>query len=81
MWLSRIQLVTVSMSGQPSSYNPGTTYTLQISVSGNGNGGFSPDANKGTLTQLVAAWESWLLRLILKALVQPTPRAVTVAGA
>ena len=42
-------VVTVSMSGQPSSYNPGTTYTLQISVSGNGNGGFSLDANKGTL--------------------------------
>ena len=35
---------TVSMSGQPSSYNPGTTYTLSISVS-NGvsgsNGGFT----------------------------------------
>ena len=42
-------VVTVSMSGQPSSYTPGTTYTLQISVSGNGNGGFSLDANKGTL--------------------------------
>ena len=44
---------TVSMSGQPSSYNPGTTYTLSISVS-NGvsgsHGGFSLDANKGTLT-------------------------------
>ena len=25
---------TVSMSGQPSSYNPGQTYTLSISVSG-----------------------------------------------
>ena len=43
-------VVTVSMSGQPASYNPGTTYTLQISVSGNGNGGFSLDANKGTLS-------------------------------
>ena len=43
-------VVTVSMSGQPSSYNPGTTYTLQISVSGSGNGGFSLDANKGTLS-------------------------------
>ena len=44
-------VVTVSMSGQPASYNPGTTYTLQISVSGggSGNGGFSLDANKGTL--------------------------------
>jgi hypothetical protein len=42
---------TVSMSGQPSSYTPGTTYTLQITVStGSGNGGFSLDANKGTLS-------------------------------
>ena len=31
-------VVTVSMSGQPASYNPGTTYTLQISVSGGGSG-------------------------------------------
>ena len=43
-------VVTVSMSGQPASYTPGTTYTLQISVTGNGNGGFSLDANKGTLS-------------------------------
>ena len=42
---------TVSMSGHPSSYTPGTTYTLQISVSsGQGNGGFSLDVNTGTLT-------------------------------
>ena len=45
-------VVTVSMSGQPSSYNPGTTYTLQISVSGggSGNGGFSLDVNKGSFS-------------------------------
>jgi hypothetical protein len=45
-------VVTVSMSGQPASYTPGTTYTLQISVSGGGtgNGGFSLDVNKGTLS-------------------------------
>ena len=45
-------VVTVSMSGQPASYTPGTTYTLQISVSGggSGNGGFSLDVNKGTLS-------------------------------
>ena len=44
---------TVSMSGQPSSYNPGQTYTLSISVSGGvqgTNGGFSLDVNKGTLS-------------------------------
>ena len=29
---------TVSMSGQPSSYNPGQTYTLSISVSGGSAG-------------------------------------------
>ena len=41
---------SISMSGQPSSYTPGTTYNLQITVgSGSGNGGFSLDANKGTL--------------------------------
>jgi len=45
-------VVTVSMSGQPASYNPGTTYTLQISVSGggSGNGGFSLDVNKGSFS-------------------------------
>ena len=44
--------ITISMSGQPASYNPGTTYTLQISVStgSSGNGGFSLDVNKGTLS-------------------------------
>lgn len=44
---------TVSMSGQPSSYNPGQTYTLSISVSAGvsgSNGGFSLDVNKGTLS-------------------------------
>jgi len=44
---------TVSMSGHPSSYVPGTTYTLSISVSNGVSGsagGFSLDANKGTLT-------------------------------
>ena len=44
-------VVTVSMSGQPSAYNPGTTYTLQISSGGgSGSGGFSLDVNKGTLS-------------------------------
>ena len=44
---------TVSMSGQPSSYTPGSTYTLSISVSGGVSGsagGFSLDVNKGTLS-------------------------------
>lgn len=44
---------TVSMSGQPSAYTPGTTYTLSISVSGGvsgSNGGFSLDTNKGTFS-------------------------------
>ena len=44
---------TVSMSGQPSAYVPGTTYTLSISVSNGVSGsagGFSLEANKGTLT-------------------------------
>ncbi len=44
---------TVTMSGQPSSYTPGSTYTLSISVS-NGvsgtKGGFSLEASSGTLT-------------------------------
>ena len=44
---------TASMSGQPSSYTPGSTYTLSISVSGGVSGsagGFSLDVNKGTLS-------------------------------
>ena len=44
---------TVSMSGQPSSYTPGSTYTLSISVSGGVSGsagGFSLDVSKGTLS-------------------------------
>ena len=43
----------VSMSGQPSSYTPGQTYTLSISVTGGAsgnNGGFSLEASKGTLS-------------------------------
>ncbi len=45
-------VATVSMSGQPASYNPGTTYTLQISVSGggSGNGGFSLEVNQGSFS-------------------------------
>tara|TARA_B100000674_G_scaffold289006_2_gene239505 strand:- start:11101 stop:13386 length:2286 start_codon:yes stop_codon:yes gene_type:complete len=41
------------MTGQPSSYTPGSTYTLSISVSGGVSGsagGFSLDVNKGTLS-------------------------------
>ena len=44
---------TASMTGQPSSYTPGSTYTLSISVSGGVSGsagGFSLDVNKGTLS-------------------------------
>ena len=43
----------VSMSGQPSAYTAGSTYTLSISVSAGvsgSNGGFSLDVNKGTLS-------------------------------
>ena len=43
---------TVSISGQPASYNPGQTYTLTVSASGSisGNGGgFSLEVDKGTL--------------------------------
>ena len=45
---------TVSMSGHPSSYTAGSTYTLQISVSSTtvsgSNGGFSLEVDKGTLS-------------------------------
>lgn len=43
----------VSMSGQPTSYTPGQTYTLSISVTGganSNNGGFSLDVSLGTLS-------------------------------
>ncbi len=43
---------TVSMSGHPSSYTAGQTYTLSISVTGpsGNNGGFSLEVNKGQLS-------------------------------
>ena len=44
---------TVSMSGQPTTYTVGQTYTLSISVSGGvsgSNGGFSLEVDKGTLS-------------------------------
>ena len=47
------QTATLSMSGQPSTYAPGTTYSLTISVTGGGSstyGGFSLDVDKGTLS-------------------------------
>ena len=43
----------VSMSGQPTSYTPGQTYTLSISVTGGASasqGGFSLDVSTGTLS-------------------------------
>lgn len=45
--------VSVSISGHPTSYSAGTTYTLSISVTGGpsgNNGGFSLEVNKGTLS-------------------------------
>ena len=47
------QTATLSMAGQPSTYAPGTTYSLTISVTGGGSstyGGFSLDVDKGTLS-------------------------------
>ena len=47
------QTATLSMSGQPSTYSPGTTYSLTISVTGGSSstyGGFSLDVDKGTLS-------------------------------
>ena len=44
---------TVSMSGHPSSYTAGQTYTLSISVSNGVSGsagGFNLEVNKGTLS-------------------------------
>ena len=44
---------TVSMSGQPSTYTAGKTYTLTVSVSStvsSNNGGFSLEVDKGTLS-------------------------------
>ena len=44
---------TVSMSGQPSSYTAGQTYTLTVSVSStvsSNSGGFSLEVDKGTLS-------------------------------
>ncbi|DAC20096.1 MAG TPA: hypothetical protein D7H89_07365, partial [Candidatus Poseidoniales archaeon] len=44
---------SVSISGHPASYSPGTTYTLSISVTGGvsgTNGGFSLEVSQGTLS-------------------------------
>ncbi len=47
------QTATLSMSGHPSTYSPGTTYSLTISVTGGSSstyGGFSLVIDKGTLS-------------------------------
>jgi hypothetical protein len=50
---SGTQTASVSMSGQPSTYSAGSTYTLSVSVTGGAsstNGGFALDVDKGTLS-------------------------------
>ena len=47
------QLATVSLSGEPTTYVAGSTYTLSISVTGGTsttNGGFALDVDKGSLS-------------------------------
>jgi len=50
---SGTQTATVSLSGEPTTYTAGSTYTLSISVTGGAsstNGGFALDVDKGTLS-------------------------------
>ncbi|MCH1443167.1 MAG: hypothetical protein L7U53_04775, partial [Candidatus Poseidoniaceae archaeon] len=50
---SGTQTATLSMSGQPTTYAAGSTYTLTVSVTGgvsSSNGGFSLDVDKGSLS-------------------------------
>lgn len=50
---SGTQTATLSMSGQPTTYAAGSTYTLTISVTGgvsSSNGGFALDVDKGSLS-------------------------------
>ena len=50
---SGTQTATVSMSGQPTTYTAGSTYTLSVSVTGgpsSTNGGFALDIDKGSLS-------------------------------
>ena len=50
---SGTQTASVSMSGQPSTYSAGSTYTLSVSVTGGAsstNGGFALDVDKGSLS-------------------------------
>ena len=50
---SGTQTATLSMSGQPTAYAAGTTYTLTVSVTGGAsstNGGFALDIDKGSLS-------------------------------
>ena len=50
---SGTQTATVSLSGEPTTYTAGSTYTFSISVTGgtsSTNGGFALDVDKGTLS-------------------------------
>ena len=50
---SGTQTATLSMSGQPTAYAAGSTYTLTVSVTGgasSANGGFALDIDKGSLS-------------------------------
>ena len=50
---SGTQTATLSMSGQPTTYTAGSTYTLTVSVTGgtsSSNGGFALDIDKGSLS-------------------------------
>ena len=50
---SGTQTATVSMSGQPTTYTAGSTYTLSVSVTGgttSTSGGFALDVDKGSLS-------------------------------
>jgi hypothetical protein len=50
---SGTQTATVSLSGEPTTYTAGSTYTFSISVTGGAsstNGGFALDVDKGTLS-------------------------------
>ena len=42
--------VTVSMSGLPSTYTPGQTYSIGVTVSGTGGGGFNLEVDNGQLS-------------------------------
>ena len=78
---SGTQTATLSMSGQPTAYAAGTTYTLTVSVTGGAsstNGGFALDIDKGSLSSPGTGVKSILLQIVQHIRITITEAGVSI---